>query len=88
MTQNKKLLCLAVGSVLAGNVFADCYDCWIPKDPCNQDEVEFRISNTEIKPIFLKAATQPMPPAKHSSTSPTNPLGPLVAASTTCVMPT
>lgn len=54
MTQNKKLLCLAVGSVLAGNVFADCYDCWIPKDPCNQDKVEFRIKNTEIKPIFFE----------------------------------
>lgn len=52
MTQNKKLLCLAIGSALAGNVFAGCSEddrCWYPKDPCNNFEKAARaaIQNDE-----------------------------------------
>jgi outer membrane autotransporter protein len=58
MTQNKKLLCIAIGSVLAGNAVADCgYECWIPKDPCNDSVKEARIAPTEEQEVPSIAVT-------------------------------
>lgn len=58
MTQNKKLLCIAIGSVLAGNAFAGCFDeCWIPKDPCNDSVKEARIAPTEEQEVPSIAVT-------------------------------
>lgn len=58
MTQNKKLLCIAIGSVLAGNAVAGCGDeCWIPKDPCNDSVEEVNIFSAQLLEVPSKAVT-------------------------------